>query len=581
MSLSASLGNAVSGLFAARSALDTISTNVSNANTAHYARKTLDLTAHAVDPGTGGGVDVRRVVRIADSFLQDAAAASTANKGRTESYASIMAELDAVLGEPGTGRDIATLVSNLRNALSEATASPQDVSKRRVVVENADSLARGISGFATAVTGVRDRTVRAFKESVRQVSDSFVAVAKLNAKIVEGRLSGADTGLLEDQRDAAVADASKAVNLTLLRRSSGAIDLFIGGAPTVLAGEAAPLTAVVGASGGISLSVGGRDVSSDVQSGVLKAYADVVNSLVPRVDAELRDLAVSVTRSMNAAHNQGTSVPGRSVVDALPWVSGGDSFGYSGTFRLMLVDDGGRVTASQDISLVGPTTLAGLVGQINLPGVRASLSDGGLKLDASAAAPARNLAWVEIGQATVSRVSGGGVMDTGVSLAQFLGLNDMYRISADSRTLSVRADLLARPELLAHAQIADAPAALEFGQTVTGPADGRNLATLSRALESRISAGGAFGGQAHTGTIYEVSQAITVSLVAGATRATSEFEIASTVADEVVARISNLSGVNIDEEMAQISLYQNAYGAAARVISVANQMLQDLTRIGQ
>ena len=83
MSLSASLGNAVSGLFAARSALDTISTNVSNANTAHYARKTLDLTAHAVDPGTGGGVDVRRVVRIADSFLQDAAAASTANKGRT------------------------------------------------------------------------------------------------------------------------------------------------------------------------------------------------------------------------------------------------------------------------------------------------------------------------------------------------------------------------------------------------------------------------------------------------------------------------------------------------------------------
>ena len=39
--------------------------------------------------------------------------------------------------------------------------------------------------------------------------------------------------------------------------------------------------------------------------------------------------------------------------------------------------------------------------------------------------------------------------------------------------------------------------------------------------------------------------------------------------------------MNIDEEMAQISLYQNAYGAAARVISVANQMLQDLTRIGQ
>ena len=69
MSISASLGNALSGLYAARSALDTISANVANANTVGYARKAVDLSARADSSGAGGGVEVRSIVRFTDAFL--------------------------------------------------------------------------------------------------------------------------------------------------------------------------------------------------------------------------------------------------------------------------------------------------------------------------------------------------------------------------------------------------------------------------------------------------------------------------------------------------------------------------------
>ena len=142
MSISSSLGNALSGLYAARAALDTISANVANANTVGYARKTVDLSVRA-DAGGAGGVEVRSIVRWTDAFLHDADVGASAEHGRSEAYATMASELDAALGEPGSGRDLSSLISKLRDAMTAATAAPQDVSKRRAVVDAADAVAQG------------------------------------------------------------------------------------------------------------------------------------------------------------------------------------------------------------------------------------------------------------------------------------------------------------------------------------------------------------------------------------------------------------------------------------------------------
>ena len=41
----------------------------------------------------------------------------------------------------------------------------------------------------------------------------------------------------------------------------------------------------------------------------------------------------------------------------------------------------------------------------------------------------------------------------------------------------------------------------------------------------------------------------------------------------------SISGVNLDEETMNLTKYQQAYSAASRLVSVADQMLQDLLNI--
>jgi flagellar hook-associated protein 1 FlgK len=46
--------------------------------------------------------------------------------------------------------------------------------------------------------------------------------------------------------------------------------------------------------------------------------------------------------------------------------------------------------------------------------------------------------------------------------------------------------------------------------------------------------------------------------------------------DDAVSRRDNFSGVNMDEELAQLVILQNSYSASARMITTAQQMFDTL-----
>ena len=50
---------------------------------------------------------------------------------------------------------------------------------------------------------------------------------------------------------------------------------------------------------------------------------------------------------------------------------------------------------------------------------------------------------------------------------------------------------------------------------------------------------------------------------------------------DIKAKAESVSGVNLDEEMAKLVVLQNAYAAAARVISTTSEMFDVLVNIGR
>ena len=65
-----------------------------------------------------------------------------------------------------------------------------------------------------------------------------------------------------------------------------------------------------------------------------------------------------------------------------------------------------------------------------------------------------------------------------------------------------------------------------------------------------------------------------------ATNARSASDAQQLILGQLGAKVSAGSGVSLDQEMAQLTVFQNAYNAAGRVLSVADQMYQMITRIG-
>jgi flagellar hook-associated protein 1 FlgK len=65
-------------------------------------------------------------------------------------------------------------------------------------------------------------------------------------------------------------------------------------------------------------------------------------------------------------------------------------------------------------------------------------------------------------------------------------------------------------------------------------------------------------------------------MLAGETRANSEFQ--QDFVDTLRNKSDSLSGVNLDEELSDLMLYEQAYSAAARVVKVVQEMFDVLHR---
>ena len=106
------------------------------------------------------------------------------------------------------------------------------------------------------------------------------------------------------------------------------------------------------------------------------------------------------------------------------------------------------------------------------------------------------------------------------------------------------------------------------------PGDNRNALALLNARDTPIAA---LGGQ--TAENYFFTNLGTIG--ANAQTSAGKVEFQTQLLTEIQAQRESTSGVSIDEEMTQLILFQRAFEASSRLISVSDQMYQtliDMTR---
>ena len=109
------------------------------------------------------------------------------------------------------------------------------------------------------------------------------------------------------------------------------------------------------------------------------------------------------------------------------------------------------------------------------------------------------------------------------------------------------------------------------GQQAVGPGDTRGALGFADALATAIDVGGG-----RKMPVSQLASAVLGDAGGEAARAADRFDDAAARREDAVSRRDSFSGVNVDEELAQLVTLQNSYSAAARVMSTATEMYDTL-----
>lgn len=114
--------------------------------------------------------------------------------------------------------------------------------------------------------------------------------------------------------------------------------------------------------------------------------------------------------------------------------------------------------------------------------------------------------------------------------------------------------------------------AISSGDGIAAASDGSNAAAIgalgSQGIVGSLTASGAFSAMV-SGLGQTVSTASTAK------------NADSAVLDQTTTQVANVSGVSLDTEAANLTQYQRAYEAAAKVLAIVNELMAQAINLGQ
>jgi flagellar hook-associated protein 1 len=236
-------------------------------------------------------------------------------------------------------------------------------------------------------------------------------------------------------------------------------------------------------------------------------------------------------------------------------------FGGGETAHLDLRDSTGRIIASADMTGSTGSTIGDLVNELNASPIG---QFGTFALDDRG----------RFAFTPVATVSGASISIPSDSTNRFGTERSFTQLSGLSGAWSGLAKAEVRKDIAGDAvrlPIATLQSGVAVGARALGSGDVSGASRMVDALNTAKSIAGA-GSQ----TVARYTSNVMGSIGTAASLATSRMEDASARKSDAVNRRDSFSGVNLDEELAQMVVLQNSYSAAARVLTTASQMYDTL-----
>ena len=622
------LSTSVSGLLAFQQALDVTSNNISNSATPGYSVETANLVEQ---PGqftgsgfSGGGVAVQSTTRAYNAQLTQQVRTSQSSYSSFNTLATQAQQIDNMLSDSTTG--LSASLQNFVNALQTVSTSPTSTAARQALLNQGQSLTQQLQNYNSQIGQYSSQLESQITSDVSQINTLSTNIANLNQQIAAASASGQTPNQLLDQRGTLIDQLSKYISVQTVAQTNGMTDVYIGnGQALVSGGNAQQLTTIPGTYNPTQLGIGIQnstsvtnlttEMSGGELGGLLSARSQVLN---PTQNAIGR-ISVAVATLINQQQTSGMTLNGTvgqpmftvGGVQVLPATgnTGSASITASVTSLSQLTTDnyqlqyaGGSwqlkdTTTGQSIAMTGngtaasPFTAAGMSFVISgTPAANDSYqisptagATAGLTMQLTApsqiaaaslvqaSAGAANTGTGVVGSAAVTSPANyvaGTYTVTFSSPTQYTVTNGTSTVASGTYTSGTPISFNGQQVTLTGTPAANDTFTVSPNSTAnTG--DNSNVLAMISGLSSKVLSGG-------TASVNDVATNLISQVGVLTQQAQNNASAQQAVNQEATTSRSNATGVNLDQQAADMLRYQQAYQAMAQVISMSNQMFTSL-----
>lgn len=628
-----------SGLLAFQRGLTTISHNIANVDTEGYSRQRVQFSARApTQLGNlivGSGVEASSIQRIYDRFLVQDIRNDSSQFNRHKALADYAVRIDELLADPGTG--ISPVMDSFFNAVQALADDPSSTPRRDVMLSEANNLTTRFNFLFERTNRIEATLNGRIEQNITEVNTLATEIAALNSNISEAqnRTGGQQPNDLLDQRDRLLLRLSEFVAITTVEQDDGSVNVSLGkGQALVVGGATQKLTVIrdqydptridVGYGGTGSANV----ISNQLSGGSLTGLVEARRTIIDTSYNMLGRVAIGVADAFNQQHRLGLDLNGNlgtnffadiaaNAPQALPSSQNTGSAAINADITNMsavtisdyrLARSTGPVYTLTRLSDNTSTNIGALGfpgSSVTVDGVTLSLASGAMNDgDTFLIRPSHNGAKdIAVAVQETSSIAAAAPMRTAASLNNNgnaivspgvvntppppnANLQQTVTITFDNppTTFDVVGTGTGNPTNVAYTssgsityngwtiQISGAPVAgdvFTISANTSGVGDNRN-ALLLAGLQKQLTLD---GGSA----TYQDAYGAYVANVGTTTR---QAEI-SRDAQKILLQKSqdsreSYSGVNLDEEAAELLKFQQLYQATAKIISIADNMFQSL-----
>jgi flagellar hook-associated protein 1 FlgK len=636
------LGIGTRALNIAQMGLVTTEHNISNVNTPGFHRQEVVQTT-ALPFGTGAGylgqgAQVDTVKRIYSQFLDNQVLAASTQSKFYDSYYAQVSQIDNMLADPNAG--LSPALQDFFSGVQAVANDPASIPARQSLLSDTQTLTARFSALSDRLQQIRSGVNTQLTSTVTEINAFSTQIADINQKIVIAQSANQQPpNDLLDQRDQLVAQLNEQVKATVVKQSDGTYNIFVGNGQPLVVGASAyglgtaqspedpdTLNVVYQTAGGGQIPLNQSDLSGGNLGGLLAFRTDVLD----KAQNELGRVALTLAETVNNQHQLGQDLNGAlggaffNIASTSPTVQANTNNSGAGvlsatldttnagaaaltTSNYRLTYNAGNYTVL-DLTNNTSTTVAAAALSTAIPGVNLSMAGLPNNGDSFLVLPTRNGARdISLAINDVSQIAAAAPIRTAAGTAN-TGTASINAGSVDNTTQPPLNANLQQPVTITFTsattfdvtgtgtgnpvgvaytpggnisyngwvvQISGTPAAgdaFTIAPNTGGVADGRNALAIGTLQTTNLLAGNT--------TTYQGAYSQLVSEVGNKTRETQlSSQAQGALLSQTQQSQQSLSGVNLDEEAANLMRYQQAYQAVAKVIQTAGTLFDTILNL--